>query len=187
MSNPPEGRAENPNGTLGYRRYEPTHISHENNRPMILPSQDSRRLLWTLDEPTLGSAIWVTNISNSPDSQQPYYDSATGTWHEISQFSMFEPKCSSITVRVDDLERWEDNWLEYHEHSDSPEWCVPSARWGTNPDLIHVEDWGEGTHLLECCGTQRPLGKAVRSASFVYTLGRREVLTSHQRTGRGII
>ncbi|KAG4416310.1 hypothetical protein IFR04_010529 [Cadophora malorum] len=74
---------------------------------------------------------------------------------------MFEPKCSSITVRVDDLERWEDNWLEYHEHSDSPEWCVPSARWGTNPDLIHVEDWGEGPHLLECCGTQRPLGKAV--------------------------
>ena len=102
---------------------------------MIIPSRDSRRLPWTLDDPSLERAIGAPDASKSPVSQQPYHDSATETWHEVSQSSMFEPRCSSITVCVDDLDPWEDNWLEYHRHSEDPDYSMAGARWGTNLDF----------------------------------------------------
>ncbi|KAL5322675.1 hypothetical protein ACEPPN_010650 [Leptodophora sp. 'Broadleaf-Isolate-01'] len=161
MSTPQDGHAEEPTEIVVYRPFEPRYISAQHDRPIITVSLDGWRLLWTLDNPSLKNAIWVTDASQSPDSQQPYYDSTTESWHEVSKSSMFEPKVLSITVRVDDFELWEDNWCEYHRHSEHPESSIDGARWGTIPDIAHVDEYGDGLHLLECCGTQRPLGKAV--------------------------
>ncbi|KAG4428861.1 hypothetical protein IFR05_015653 [Cadophora sp. M221] len=126
-----------------------------------------RRLFWTLDDPSLKTAIWVTTDTNtssrSPTSQkQPYYDPTTETWHPLSQSSMFEPRISSVTVHASDFEEWESNCCEYHRHSEYPETSIDGARWGTIWDVKHVEEWGDDMHLLECCETQRPLGKDVR-------------------------
>jgi hypothetical protein len=77
--------------------------------------------------------------SSSPDSLEPYFQPITGgagTWHAVSQSPLTEPKVSSITVAVYDLELWEDLWLEEHEQHSSPDGGdedEPSALYGALP------------------------------------------------------
>lgn len=58
--------------------------------------------------------------SKSTGSLEPYFHQDTGgsgsdTWHVVSQSSLTEPKVSSITVSVWDLEEWKQSWLEWHK------------------------------------------------------------------------
>ena len=53
----------------------------------------------------------------------PYFDATDGTPHPISKMAFSEPRVSSITVHLYQLEDWERNWKEVHwEHwkNDAP-------------------------------------------------------------------
>src|SRR4051812_49121099 len=79
--------------------------------------------------------------------------------------SLTEPKISSITVSVFELELWEENWLEVHrEHSD------PGSGDETEPSLFlygevadpSCEEESGLEQLLRCCGEARPRGKVAK-------------------------
>ncbi|KAJ9134687.1 hypothetical protein NKR19_g8550 [Coniochaeta hoffmannii] len=76
-----------------------------------------------------------STVSGAPPPDEPYYqpalsgngagaaDSGSGSWPPISQEALVEPKVSSIIVDVDELDRWEQHWLDAHEghyHPDYP-------------------------------------------------------------------
>ncbi|KAI1398155.1 hypothetical protein F4819DRAFT_469383 [Hypoxylon fuscum] len=141
-------------------------------------STDARRLFWTLDGP-LANSIWIMESDHNPDSLEPYFQGQK--WHRASQSPLTEPKVSSITVHSDDINRWEDQWLDYHQdHSEPPdedeegeEWDSSMVQWGALPDYNEDEDEEGPAHLLMCCGTKRPRGKVTSvvvkptSTSFV--------------------
>ncbi|KAI1376909.1 hypothetical protein F4677DRAFT_60727 [Hypoxylon crocopeplum] len=134
--------------------------------PRLFP--DMRRLFWTLDGP-LAESIWIMENANNPDSLEPYFNGEEQSWHTASNSPLTEPKVSSITVHVNDLDDWEDNWLDCHRDHSDPD-CGDEARdengklmvqWGELPDYDSDEDEeGQPGHLLMCCGTRRPRGKA---------------------------
>ncbi|WYZ35758.1 hypothetical protein EsH8_X_000405 [Colletotrichum jinshuiense] len=140
-------------------------LSADHRPPSLSP--EARRLFWTLDRP-LADSVWIMKDAYSPDSIEPYF--CDQTWHLFSQSPLTEPKVSSITVHNDNLDEWEDCWLDCHrDHSDSD--CVDengeivesdgtlSVRWGDLPDYDPGEDENGPKHLLICCGTKRPRGK----------------------------
>lgn len=101
--------------------------------------------------------------ANDPDSLEAYFEDRN--CHPISQMPLTEPKVSSVTVHVEDLDNWEENWYEaYRDSSDSPEDHDPSkgVEWGVLPDYDSEEDEegydGGPQHLLMCCGVKRPRG-----------------------------
>lgn len=74
-----------------------------------------------------------------------------------------------MTVVVDDLNEWEDMWLECHREHTDPE-CADEVEeeetdadthWGLLPDYDPASDEDGPLHLLKCCGTQRPRGKSI--------------------------
>lgn len=102
--------------------------------------------------------------ANDPDSLETYFEGRN--WHPISQMPLTEPKISSVTVHVEDLDNWEENWYEtYRDSSDSLDDHDPSkgVEWGILPDYDSEEDEegydGGPQHLLMCCGVKRPRGK----------------------------
>jgi hypothetical protein len=66
-----------------------------------------------------------------------------------------EPKISSITVQVSELDRREDDWFERHcQHSDAVDDYGPDVEWQAFPDWDPEVDEGE-MQLLKCCGELR--------------------------------
>jgi hypothetical protein len=124
----------------------PTFAALRAAKQAVLPSAAGGKLLfWPLDGPTLEtSGLAVMASPTNPDVRVPYYNATTGVWHPISQLPISEPRVSSITVRVSELQDWEDNWEDLH--------CE------------HVAGDAGGD---ECCGTARPVGK--KDASVVVT------------------
>jgi hypothetical protein len=148
----------------------------------------------------------------SPDlpPDEPYYqpalsgNSAAGSWHPISKDALVEPKVSSIIVAVDDLDRWEEHWLEAHEGHYHPDYPLKGSGWknldptqtrigplpGADPDDptggwhmetgLYADENGEYTgHLLMCCGVERPLKSAERFRFVVEARGEHGFLTVH--------
>lgn len=149
----------------------PPFLSYEALRakqePPRLTLDAIQRLFWPLDGP-LSTSISVMKDASSPDSLEPYFkqtSDGTGIWHPVSWMPLTKPKVSSITVSVDNLNVWEDYWLEDHEEHSSPGGSgEPSARYGELPDLGPEDEGEEGSddHLLICCDEVRPRGKAVK-------------------------
>ncbi|KAL0939602.1 uncharacterized protein CTRU02_206212 [Colletotrichum truncatum] len=136
--------------------------------PAPTPSSEALSLLWRLQGPLEESIFVVQNWDTRNPPREPYAtrDSAGNlTWHAISQASLAEPKIKSISIHVDVLERWQREWIEWHERHASPEddHCI----FGELPDdeLYKSEgddeededddDDSEG-ELLRCCDTERP-------------------------------
>lgn len=143
----------------------------------VRPSPDAQRFFWPFDG-VFPTSISIMKTSQSTESLEPYFQqdtdgSGSGTWHIVSQSPLTEPKVSSITVSVYDLERWEEEWIEWHREHSSPDGGdenEPSARYGIldddNPRMRMTEegwetDSDEG-YLLICCNEARPHGKAVK-------------------------
>lgn len=134
----------------------------------------AQRLIWPLNGPL--SSISIMKERGNWDSPEPYFQQTSdgsGTWHAVSTMPLSEPKVSSITVSVYDLDLWEDYWLEVHEQHSSPGGeGEPSARYGRLPDLgLEDEERGEeeegeeedsNMQLLMCCDEIRPHGKDVK-------------------------
>jgi hypothetical protein len=135
-------------------------------------SKDVDRLYWTLDGP-LDKAVSVMchgYYDTKDPAPKPYCcnqkdttsTTQTGSWHPISQSSIVEPKVSSVTVHVQCLSYWEDDWDASHiEHVDpfnDPE-CF-----GPLPDNYGEDDYDDSEpppELLRCCGQEVPKGKDV--------------------------
>ncbi|RYP20797.1 hypothetical protein DL767_009382 [Monosporascus sp. MG133] len=120
----------------------------------VFPTSATKRLYWTLQGP-ISTEIFVMDEEQNPDSPRKAYFRQTfaGTsWHPISQEALTEPKLSSITVSVDELRDWENDWLEYHRHAEPGiEGCMfeeTEAEEETEAD--------EEPELLMCCGEVRP-------------------------------
>ncbi|KAJ8133134.1 hypothetical protein O1611_g495 [Lasiodiplodia mahajangana] len=137
--------------------------------PLPNHTPEADRIFWTLNGP-LHSAVWIV----SHGLLKPYAqgtDESNLTWHPISQCPLTEPKISSITVTVDTIDSWEDDWLDIHRrHTDPPDpkFNDPDSgegwRYGPLPDYDSDRDGvppfeHRPVHLLECCGTPRPRGK----------------------------
>ena len=133
----------------------------------VAGAPNSAKLLFMPVQGTVQSAIEVLSDPKDPDTRTPYYDQAAGTYHPVSALPISEPKVSSITVLVSELDYWEEDWLDMHEgHSepDAPPGAFPEAKWGTLSDdgcdeddkLVSDDD---GPQLLRCCKQDRPHGK----------------------------
>ncbi|KXH40423.1 hypothetical protein CSIM01_10171 [Colletotrichum simmondsii] len=107
---------------------------------MFTPATD--RLFWTLNGP-LESAIQVTpNRYYEPgDVMEPYFrpvsaeESASGlepSWHPVSQESLMAPPVTTITVRVEALDEWEQLWAELNRY------CVADTL--TDPNRPRAKD-----------------------------------------------
>ncbi|KAI1181460.1 hypothetical protein F5B17DRAFT_436772 [Nemania serpens] len=124
---------------------------------------EADRIFWTLNGP-LHSSVWI----QSHGSLKPYAqgtDELNPNWHPISQCPLTEPKVSSITVTVDELDIWEAEWVSYHQrHADPPDpqldepYVCEGYRYGPLLDYDPDLDGESRLHLLECCGMLRPRG-----------------------------
>lgn len=136
----------------------PTYAALRAAQQAVFPSAAGGKLLfWPLDGPTLEtSGLAVMARPTDPDARAPYYDAATGAWHPASQLPISEPRASSITVRVSELQDWEDNWEDMH--------CEHVAGEEVGDDHDGGVAGGRGDW---CCGTARPVG--IKDASVVVT------------------
>ncbi|KAL2184989.1 hypothetical protein L209DRAFT_755910 [Thermothelomyces heterothallicus CBS 203.75] len=133
---------------------------------------NSAKLLFMPVQGTVRSAIEVLSNPGDPDTRTAYYDQAAGTYHPVSALPISEPKVSSITVHVSELEDWEENWLNVHKkHSepDAPD-AFPDAKWGRlsggggggdedDDEDEDEDDDDDEPQLLRCCKQDRPRGK----------------------------
>lgn len=132
-----------------------------------MATSKSAMLLFIPVEGTVQNAIEVLSDPKDPDTRTPYYNQAAGTYHPISELPISEPKVSSITVRVRELEDWEENWLTVHwKHSepDAPPDAFPDAKWGElsvggSSDADDEVEYDGEPDLLRCCGQDRPRHK----------------------------
>ncbi|RYC59772.1 hypothetical protein CHU98_g6434 [Xylaria longipes] len=149
----------------------PSYEDFRNALKPALHTPEADRIFWTLNGP-LHSSIWIM----SRGSLKPYAqgtDESNPTWHPISQCPLTEPKVSSITVEVYEIERWEDDWVDIHySHMlDPPEPGEPLSgegfRYGPLPDYDPDHDElpvseEQPVYLLECCDEPRPRGKTFK-------------------------
>ncbi|KAH0427929.1 exo-1, 3-beta-D-glucanase [Colletotrichum camelliae] len=124
---------------------------------------DAARIFWKLQGPLSTCVFVVEDHRNMGSAREPY--ARQDSWHPVSQASVTEPKIGSITVTVDALRQWQENWLELHErHADpddddcvfgklDPELYAQSDEEEEEDDEDNEEDRLE---LLRCCGTDRP-------------------------------
>ncbi|KAI3539358.1 hypothetical protein CSPX01_09021 [Colletotrichum filicis] len=107
---------------------------------MLTPA--TKRLFWTLNGP-LESAIQVTpNHYYEPgDVMEPYFrpisaeEFASGlepSWHPVSQESLMAPPVTTVTVRVEALDSWEELWVELNRY------CVADTL--TDPNRPRAKD-----------------------------------------------
>lgn len=147
----------------------PTYEAIHKSQQRIRLTRDALRLYWTLEGP-LSSAIRVMEDPHyDPNSTlAPYFDQTTPSpsWSPISQSPLTEPRISSVTVRVEQLDDWEEQWLDFHhDHAEPGDHNEGNdeVRFGQLPDYDPDEDEDEegSEHLLKCCGGERPRNKAV--------------------------
>ena len=86
----------------------------------VRPAPNSGQLLfWALEGP-LTKAVFVMHSPSSPDGPlESYYNQDNDSWHPISRLPITQPKVSSITVRVYELDEWDVACREEHEDPDA--------------------------------------------------------------------
>ncbi|KAH7032626.1 uncharacterized protein B0I36DRAFT_347807 [Microdochium trichocladiopsis] len=132
------------------------------------------RLFWHFrdDFPACISVALVERVEEDAEPFfKPFEDGAAGdggTWHEIADWPLTEPKVSSINASSYDLEQLEGDWVATHqEHcGDNGEWVNYGelGRSDIKPTIREREppDWtcrGDTKCLVRCCGEDRPVGK----------------------------
>ncbi|GKT51194.1 uncharacterized protein ColSpa_11375 [Colletotrichum spaethianum] len=93
------------------------------NQPVALTTE-AKRIFWKLQGLLSDHVSVVQDWRNRESSREPFahQDSAGNITrrHPIAQAPLTEPKVGSVTVRVDVLELWQDQWLERHERHADP-------------------------------------------------------------------
>lgn len=114
-----------------------------------LLTKDAQRLRWALDGPLTTALSVMQEPYHDPEagSPEPYFNSQNGSWHAVSQTPYTDPKISSVTVTVWQLDDWEYQWVELHRGHSTP----PDHSGDDDDDYDDYDDFP-----LECCGMQRP-------------------------------
>jgi hypothetical protein len=155
-----------------YRSYK--ELGRDDIRVRFSPA--TKRLFWPLDG-VFPATISVMKTPRSPNDLEPFFrpdtegsGSGGGTWHEISQLPLTEPKVSSVEASVADLDQWEADWIEWHGHHTAEEFNQEYVTYGdlSDEDRPWAEEpkedgsWEEDSDtefLIRCCGEDRPLRK----------------------------
>ena len=128
------------------------------NRPAPNTTQ---RLYWALRGP-LASSVAVLDRPPREGSHTfaPFYDAATGAYHPIAALPVSEPRVSSMTIHVQLLQDWEDNWDNWHFQHSEPGMESEGCEWGVLGGEQNAEDVDIDSLVpLRCCGDPRPIGK----------------------------
>lgn len=111
-------------------------------------------LIWPLTGPL--TAILIKQGDNPPTPYCTIADNNITQYHPLANAPLTDPKISSITVTVDELNQWEDVWLDDHEHHHSPDHSPSDDfEYQSFPDWDPEQDEGE-VQLVKCCGEARP-------------------------------
>lgn len=131
-------------------------------------SPEARRLFWSL-EGSFNTSVRIMASESNPDSLEPcaQQSSEDGTmWHPATHAPLTNPKVSSVTVHVDTIDEWENNWLAIHQDHADPDQADENgeanggeAKFGELADYDSDSDEEGPVHLLKCCTTVRPRGK----------------------------
>jgi hypothetical protein len=104
----------------------PSYEARKDSGEVVQLGTDVRRLRWSLNGPLATSVQVMKDYWFDPDPDaappEPYCQQAAAaddgiitSWHVVAQSPFTEPKVSSVTIKVDPLELWEWQWLEYNE------------------------------------------------------------------------
>lgn len=137
-------------------------------------SPAAKRLFWPLDG-VFPTALSVMKTPRSADDLEPYFQHTPGggTWHEIAQMPLTEPKVSSVEASACDLEQWEPDWAAWHGHHEGEMADPEYVTYGdlSDEDRPYAKEpredgsWEEDSDtefLVRCCGQDRPLRKRGR-------------------------
>jgi hypothetical protein len=109
-----------PNDVERAPSFEVAYETHE----QVMFTHDALRLYWTLNGP-LASAISVMEDKfYDPDVPLDSYclqNEPSPSWSLVAQSPLTEPKISSVTVGVEQLDDWEDEWMELHRDHATPD------------------------------------------------------------------
>jgi hypothetical protein len=142
--------------TLQGSRAAPLPSSEELFRTTKQPAfltDEARRLCWVLDGPLTTAITVLKQPYHDPDTTpEPYFTSEGNepTWHAVSQAPYTDPKISSVTVSVIEIDEWEEHWRDIHRGHTTP------------PDDGDGEDDDDWDFPSECCGEQRPSPQAMK-------------------------
>lgn len=151
----------------------PSYKELRSNRVVAVFSDAAKRLLWIFPG-VFPTSISVMKTPRSPESLEPYWQpdakgSGSGTWHDISQLPVTEPKISSVEVSVDDLENWRNNWLGQHSEHDQGEYVTyGDLSDDERPYPAEMKEEGgwesdsDTPYLVACCGEDRPSNETAR-------------------------
>lgn len=142
----------------------PSYHERRKTSAFVQLTPEAKRIFWKLQGPLSDCVFVVQDWRNlkSPREALVRKDAAGNMagWHPVADAPLTDPKIGSITVEIDKLEQWEEQWLERHERHADPgdKNCV----FGELPEFSGLQpeddDDDEGPHLLRCCGTDRPVG-----------------------------
>lgn len=186
MAEPQPGQSEEP----PYRSYKELRSSGV---PAIF-SAATKRLFWPL-EGVFPTAVSVMKTPRSADDLEPFFQSdaggdGSGTWHEISQLPLTEPKISSIEASIRDLDQWEFDWIEWHKDHTAAEFNPEYVTYGdlSDEDRPYAREpkedgnWEEDSDtefLIKCCGDDRPLRKRGQKLMVTPSAGDGHFVTVH--------
>ena len=106
-----------------------------------------KRLFWTLNGVLEGAIQVAPSEYYEPGAFMEPYFGLDGSLHAVSQASLMTPPVSSVTVRIQCINAWEEAWADQH-------WgCLYQRRLGPRPG---DETFDPPIYLLECCGQKRP-------------------------------
>jgi hypothetical protein len=144
-----------PNDVERAPSFEVAYETHE----QVMFTHDALRLYWTLNGP-LASAISVMEDKfYDPDVPLDSYclqNEPSPSWSLVAQSPLTEPKISSVTVGVEQLDDWEDEWMELHRDHATPDSQSAEVQFGALADFDADSDEEGPEHLLRCCGADRP-------------------------------
>ncbi|KAH8698047.1 hypothetical protein GQ44DRAFT_633501 [Phaeosphaeriaceae sp. PMI808] len=125
----------------------------------VLFTLDALRLYWTLNGPLTSAISVMDDKFYDPDVPlEPYclQTEPSLIWSSVAQSPLTEPKISSVTVGVEQLDDWEDQWMELHREHAIPGLHSDEARFGPLADFDPDSDEEGPEHLLRCCHGDRP-------------------------------
>ncbi|KFZ15195.1 hypothetical protein V502_05730 [Pseudogymnoascus sp. VKM F-4520 (FW-2644)] len=123
---------------------------------------DAVRLIWSF-RGSLETSLSVMATAYNTDVLEPYFQHTDGggSWHAISQSPLTEPPVSAIVAKVNDLENWESDWIDFHHHHADPDASYEESGYAKYGDLLGYDPETDENppHLLKCCYTERPRHK----------------------------
>ncbi|OIW29558.1 hypothetical protein CONLIGDRAFT_680401 [Coniochaeta ligniaria NRRL 30616] len=126
----------------------------------MVTTRSAQRLRWVLDGPLETAIAVLKQPYHDPDTTPEPYCTLQGNelvWHAVTQAPYTEPKVSSVTVSVTEIDDWEYQWSELHyRHTDPPD---------GDDDDEDEDDWPS-----ECCGDHADTKLVVKATGEYVTV-----------------